>query len=377
MQKLFTKKKFIFWLILFLIAPIIWILIDLSITKIFYKIEIQNIFPRIPSNIFHHTLNKNVNVVEENGRFGQTRLITNSIGFRDKEVRKIAKETSKYRIVFIGDSFTEGILLNYEETFIGIIDKKLSNYNIEVLNAGVVSYSPSIYYAKIKYFLEKNFKFDELIVYIDISDIEDEAKKDLLKIAKKYDSDKLIIYNSKFIVFLKKNFVISYTLLNFISDKTSYYLNSLNNYNEKKENEFILSIVSGKTHKTEIWTINKELYSKYQNGVKKSLKYMKLLKDLCDKNNIKLTIAVYPRFTQIYHNDLDSIQVKIWNKFSQENSINFINYFPHFIANGLSLEQRMKVIKKYFIPFDHHHNKEGAQLIAHIFLEKFIFPLIN
>ena len=47
---------------------------------------------------------------------------------------------------------------------------------------------------------------------------------------------------------------------------------------------------------------------------------MKLLKDLCDKNNIKLTIAVYPRFTQIYHNDLDSIQVKIWNKFSQENT---------------------------------------------------------
>ena len=104
---------------------------------------------------------------------------------------------------------------------------------------------------------------------------------------------------------------------------------------------------------------------------------MKLLKDLCDKNNIKLTIAVYPRFTQIYHNDLDSIQVKIWNKFSQENSINFINYFPHFIDNGLSLEQRMKVIKKYFIPFDHHHNKDGAQLIADIFLEKFIFSFKN
>ncbi len=37
---------------------------------------------------------------------------------------------------------------------------------------------------------------------------------------------------------------------------------------------------------------------------------MTLLKDLLDKNNIKLTIVVYPWFTQIYHQDLNSIQVE-------------------------------------------------------------------
>ena len=132
----------------------------------------------------------------------------------------------------------------------------------EVLNAGVVSYSASIYYAKIKYFLEQNFKFDELIVYIDVGDIENEALADRLKISKKYDTDKPKIRYSKSVAFLKKNFFISYTVLNFINDRTYYYLNSLKNYDEKKEDEFILSIVSGETYKTDIWTINKELYNK-------------------------------------------------------------------------------------------------------------------
>jgi len=115
MEKITAKQKIAFWLILFVFLPIMWIFFDLFTTKIFFKIEKQNIYPRIFSNIFHHTLDSNVNVIEENGRYGKTRLITNSIGFRDKVVRKINNETSKYRIVFIGGSHTEGFLGNYEE----------------------------------------------------------------------------------------------------------------------------------------------------------------------------------------------------------------------------------------------------------------------
>ena len=101
MEKLSKKKEITFWLMLFLIIPTIWILFDLFITKTFFKIEDQNIYPRISSNIFHHALENNVNVIEENGRFGKTRLITNSIGFRDKEIRKIDNETSRYRIILL------------------------------------------------------------------------------------------------------------------------------------------------------------------------------------------------------------------------------------------------------------------------------------
>ena len=39
------------------------------------------------------------------------------------------------RIMFIGDSFTEGIMLDWEDTFVGIISDSLKNKNVEVLNA--------------------------------------------------------------------------------------------------------------------------------------------------------------------------------------------------------------------------------------------------
>src|SRR5262249_13185665 len=46
---------------------------------------------------------------------------------------------------------------------------------IEFLNAGVASYSPSIYYKKIKYLLDRGLKFDEVVLLSDSSDVEDEA----------------------------------------------------------------------------------------------------------------------------------------------------------------------------------------------------------
>lgn len=373
MQKLHLKK-IIFWVIFFFITPIIWLSIDFLATKIFLKFEDQNIYPRIQSNIFHHNLANNVNVIEENAGYGKTKLITNSIGFRDKKIRKINKEISNYRIVFIGDSYTEGFLLNYEESFVGLIDDKLKDYNIEVLNAAVVSYSPSIYYAKMKYFLDKNYKFDEIIVYPDITDIYNEAVEDRLQVAKTRSLSTKGSY-SPYIAFLKKNLVITYGVLNFISD--FIYSKTFNSYDEEKLNEFIIGVATGKTYDKDNWTINKDAYKKYNMGINKSLKYMKLLKDLCDENNIKLTIAVFPHFTQIYYNDLDSLQVSIWEKFSQENNVNFINYFPYFINIKLSLEQRMSVIKKYFISFDIHHNAEGSKLMADVFLKKFIPTIEN
>ena len=66
--------------------------------------------------------------------------------------------------------------MEYQNTFVGIISEQLSREKIEILNASVISYSPIIYWRKIKYLIDDiGLKFDELVVFIDISDIEDEA----------------------------------------------------------------------------------------------------------------------------------------------------------------------------------------------------------
>ena len=78
-----------------------------------------------------------------------------------------------YDIGIIGDSFIEGIGLNYDETFVGQLSKKLPN--LKIANLAVQSYSTSIYHIKVKNLISKGYKFKEIIVFIDISDIQDEA----------------------------------------------------------------------------------------------------------------------------------------------------------------------------------------------------------
>ena len=366
------KKFFIFWLILIFITPLVYLSFDFFISKIIVKNEKSlekkesKQYWRKSHPVYHHTFEANIDVVQDNGKFGKSKIFTNSLGFRDKEVRKIKLNKDKHRIVFIGDSFTEGVLLNYENTFVGIIDKELSNYNIETLNAGVTSYNPSIYYTKTKYFIDKKFQFDELVVFIDISDVQDEAldykiENSIVKLRKKKKPKKNIID------FLKKNFFVTYSIANFIHDTFVPTVNK----EDISYDEFIKFIVSDK-YKTDKWTIDKDLFKKYEIGLERNLKHMKLLKKLCDDNNIKMTIAVYPWFSQIYHDDLDSLHVKIWSDFSKKNNINFINYFPYFFKKNLNLEERIKIIKKYYIPFDIHFNSKGNERIAEVFLQKYL-----
>ena len=47
--------------------------------------------------------------------------------------------------------------------------------DLKIANLAVSSYSPSIYLTKVRYFLEKGITFKRLIVYLDISDIQDEV----------------------------------------------------------------------------------------------------------------------------------------------------------------------------------------------------------
>ena len=151
---------------LFIASDHIW-------TKYFKKEQTQI---SIPNNVFHHHFLPNHVYIRHTAKFSKFTIITNSLGFRDSTTREVDLKKNN-RIVLIGDSFVEGVVLDYKYTVAGLIDKHFKKKNIEVLNAGISSYSPIIYYHKIKYYLEKGLKFSHLVVFIDISDIEDEAIK--------------------------------------------------------------------------------------------------------------------------------------------------------------------------------------------------------
>ena len=225
-MKTFFKIFLIIFVLDFLITSTI-----LKKFKFWQNTISQDQYWRIESNIYHHDLLPNVDVVENWGFNLKKRLVTNSLGFRDFSKKIIEKDIKKKRILLIGDSFIEGAGFDYEYTIGGLLQNYLGN-DYEVLNSAVSSYSPSIYYKKINYLLTKGFKFDRALVFLDVSDIFDELfikiddNGNIIRPSKKENINK---YKKPFYQlgkFLKTN-TITFRFLYLVSDQTEIYKNYL------------------------------------------------------------------------------------------------------------------------------------------------------
>ncbi len=321
---------------------------------------------RVRSNTYHHDLAPNSDTI---GIWGtqQYHIKTNSLGFKDKTTRQVPLKSESRRTLFIGDSFIEGIGIGYENTFVGIIADKFSKKGIEALNAGVSSYSPIIYYKKIKHLIEDvGLDFDEVIVFIDISDIKDEASC--------YDFD-------------EHGNVISITLSpsdSFISNdknlNSSEHLENVLNNNSVLIRFFLMikrrffdpepewEVCRNIDVERAMWTINDDIYHEYaEKGLAKSKQNMDKLLDFLQSYNKRLTIAVYPWPDQILYHDLNSKQVEFWRSWAEGNKIKFINFFPYFITE----EDAKSVINKYYLKCDVHWNEEGHRFIAEAFFKEY------
>lgn len=306
---------------------------------------------RVKNEMFHHTLAPNISQSDAKwGELGYS-VNTNSLGFKDKQPRIISLKKKAPRILLIGDSFTEGIGFAHKDTFAGIIEENLKNKKIDVFNAGVSSYSPIIYLRKIQYLIDKGFEFDHLVVFIDISDIENEAKHYT------FDENNNVIDRST-----AKSNELDEKIKRFITEHTILLSNlrilirKLKAKNTKKRTFENSLNVHGS-----LWTISDDVYNDYaKKGLESANKHMSALSNLLKQKNIKLSVAVYPWPDQIFNKDLKSKQVTYWENWSKTHNVNFINLFPTFINST----KPKKIINDYFILGDVHWNKEGHKLIA-------------
>jgi lysophospholipase L1-like esterase len=306
--------------------------------------------------VFHHTLLPYVDF--ENARWGPLRhtIKTNSLGFKDNCNRNVPLVTDKYRILFIGDSFTEGKGYEYDRTFVGLVDEEFRGQGVDILNAAVASYSPIIYLRKVAYLIETvHLKFDHLIVFIDISDIEDEGRsywfdenRNVQSEAKKQQEGKR--NKKKFKDTLAENTILqSYLRLWF--RRLRYQMSALRGEDMRHAVNLDRSL----------WTVDEKLYREYgEQGLGTAAEHMEELYRLLRERGIGLTIAVYPWPDQILREDLDSIQVKFWQSWANRRQITMLNFFPDFIDG----REAMDVIREYFIPGDTHWNDRGHRLIA-------------
>jgi hypothetical protein len=319
---------------------------------------------RIRDPVYDHTLKPKYDGFDIWGT-RRARVLTNSLGFRDASTRDIPLVTGRKRIVFIGDSFTEGIGVDYQETFVGLFASAFPDF--DVLNAGVNSYSPSVYYEKLKYFLDLGLRFDEAIVYIDVSDIQDEAvnysynKHGVLQWAafnmlpRPIKSWERMLYIADFL-----NQV--WQLQKWAHDTKRATLQDLMRSNGiYSQNNTIAS-----------WTYDASA-SGYgsmgvDGGIQKARQQMDRLYEVLSGHGITLSVGVYPWPQQLLYDSENSRQVKIWRDWCAGKCKRFFNHFPAFFQYK---EKDPDFVRNLFVWGDIHYNPHGHQILANDLIEQY------
>jgi hypothetical protein len=316
---------------------------------------------RVPHVVYHHDLEKNVRAIDLWGT-REYMVCTDGNGFKISCNSRFQSQRS-FDIAFIGDSFTEGVGLEYEETFIGQISK--SRPDLVIANLGVSSYSPSIYFSKVKFLLEQGIFFKELVVYIDISDVQDEAISYELNdgiVVSKDKGEEVAL--SKFSVKRLAHWSFPLTYYGASKLKTRYF----------REKTVEVNNFFSANYERSSWTYN-PASSGYgqlgvQGGVEQSLLAMSKLSELLRQRGINLSIGVYPWPGQLLYDEGHSQQVRIWEDFCRTNCVRFYNSFQSFfiLKDKISAD---KTIELFFISGDIHHNRQGAEIIANDFLNAY------
>lgn len=344
---------------------IFYVVIDF-VTGIFFIPKDYQAF-RIRHQYYHHDILPNQCTIT---RWGPIRyhFCSNSLGFRDNHKRDVPIETNKKRILFLGDSHTEAVGVEFNKSFVGRLIKMVDTTHLDLLNASVVSYSPKTHYLKIKYLIEKRkLKFDELFVILDMSDLNNE-----------------IAYES----FEPTNFsplnIIGFRVNKFFKNRSSTVY-ACNKIIERRRNSFFYEHMAMQDdvdlelysdffsdfknaellnnpnfHHVSLWFSDERFKKWAYKSIELAQENMLKLIELCDNHNIKITISVHPWQEQIIQGISETEYVKLWKTFCEDNKVRFINFFELFI-NG---ENPKIVTEKYYITNDNHWNEHGHKLVA-------------
>ena len=319
--------------------------------------------PRIASPVYDHGFAPNFDGYDVWGEL-RYRLITNSLGFKDGSPREVPMKSASHRILLIGDSFAEGIGMSFEDSFAGRLEQagQARPDKVEFLNAGVASYSPSIYYRKIKYLLDSGLQFDEVVLFSDPSDVTDEATSYFcIDDDPRYRSHCTTAEGSMQPVTAapkKPNFLIDrFVITNRVRIGIKRWTQSLSG-NRKRALSTDYARIGWTNPKFDAGNNYRPLG--IDGGIARSLQNMRALADLLVARKIPLTVIVYPWAQQIAQGDRDSAQVALWRGFCEGRCKAFIDLFPVFFAAS---ETDKNWYEHLYIVGDDHFSAAGNRLV--------------
>ena len=377
------------YFLIFLITISIWIVIDFFFGRsLLNSIKYANNHGTVHPN-FHHTFLPNVNKILYFAGQEYT-FCTDSHGFR-KSCNANKKKNKNFDIIFIGDSVTEGVGLDFEDTIVGLIENKFENRKIA--NMAASSYSTMIYNNKLQYLIKNDYSFNEVFVLIDPSDIQDDSEVYKISgetvISKERKMDRYNIYIDK-IKYLSKNIMpMTYEILLQIKKKITNKENNLGNKGQNASKEIGLNNLvkignsnEKKNYNEEFkyidlrrlaWSYDKSIsYGNLQieESINISINQMQELYNFLNSKDIPLSVVVYPLPPQLAFDKEKSLQVKIWEEFCKFKCKYFINTFPFFF-DKLNKSSFREVNKKYYIQNDIHFNKLGNKAIADLIINRY------
>ncbi len=167
--------------------------------------------------------------------------------------------------------------------------------------------------------------------------------------------------NEKIFAFFKKRFRLSYDLYR----QTQIGLYNLRIINYPIPNKVLNNPDSDWTH-----NYQKKFYRNLElsQSTNIALKNMYKLSRLLKKNNIDLSLAVYPWPGTLKHDSVDNKQVRLWENFCHLNCKKFYNLMVPFF-DMLNDESFSSLYKKVYIKDDVHFNNEGNKILAKSFLK--------
>jgi hypothetical protein len=271
------------------------------------------------------------------------RISTDNLGFKSHPGRKTSLYPDDVRTVFIGDSFTEGIGVEYDRTFAGMFDSAYPRH--EIVNMGVASYSPKLYKDKLRHFRGKGFEYHRLVLCLDISDIQDEIV---------YDGKRARLDPRERRLFKTIESISHYSLIvsvfQHIGRKTNAY-NSIVGYQWKYSEE------------RSKWPDDERIFSEWGcMGLSLAAANMDTIIEMQRQEGKEMVMVIYPWPQQIISGSFRNHQTSFWQAYCSRKGVILVNLFDAFERECQRMGKE-KVLADYFISGDVHWNERGHAFV--------------
>lgn len=300
--------------------------------------------------------------------FGSTRTeyFINSAGFRDSAPRQVDLGGARPKILILGDSYAEGIGVPWPETVAGRLAAVFQPKGVEVLNAAVASYCPTLLLAKTRIlFEEMGLRASLALLFVDISDIEDE-----LRYEPNAQGGFAQVSGSRFA-----------EATYWTRDK--YFADWLEDSLE--ENFTLLGALSRNLRQT--WRkwgspggtpeLKRATWPEYhgpaevvvEDGIQRAKDSLSKILVILQQHRVRPLLVIYPWLEQVDAGVVPSRAEILWTEWARQHDVPVVNLFPVFVPMGKAYE------KTLCLPGDGHWNAAGHKKVAEVLIPS-IEPLL-